>query len=457
MIFGKIKELYFVGIGGSGMSGIAEILFNLGYKISGSDIYSTEITDRLQSLGIMVYDRHDPENIGAANVVVISSAVGEDNPEVIEARKRGIAVIKRAEMLGELMRLKYSIGIAGTHGKTTVTSMIGKILADAGLDPTVIVGGIVAGRGTGASLGSGDYLVAEADEFDRSFMAMFPSMAVVTNIEAEHLDSYTGLEDLENCFVDYMNRVPFYGLVVYSADDPILKKLKARITRTAVSFGLEPGADYRANDITFGEGFSKFAVHKEETKLGEVHLNIPGQHNIYNALSAIASACELEIPFDTIADSLMKFKGVSRRFEIKELVENILVIDDYAHHPTEIAATIDTARSYNRRLIVIYQPHLYSRTKQFYKEFAEVLHYADITLLVDIHPAREKPIEGVTSEMIARHSRNLGYDNVRYIGAGEEAVREVTKIARSGDMIMTVGAGSVTLLAPRIIKSLKEK
>jgi len=457
MIFGKIKELFFVGIGGSGMSGIAEILHNLGYKISGSDNNPSDITRRLQELGVTIFYEHRAENIGTANVVVISSAVSADNPEVIEAGKRGVAVIKRAEMLGELMRLKYSIGIAGTHGKTTTTSMIGKIMRDAGLDPTVIVGGIVTGRGTGASLGGGDYLVAEADEYDRSFLSMFPSMAVITNIEPEHLDCYDGQQDLENCFVTYMNRVPFYGLVVYPADDPIVSRLQSRITRASVSFGLTPGADYQAVDIECIEGHSKFTVFGRDEKLGDIRLAVPGKHNVRNALAALAAVMELEVPFDAAADSLSKFRGVGRRFEIKAVVDDIMVVDDYAHHPTEITATIETAKTYGRRVIVIYQPHLFSRTLQFYKEFAEVLHHADLVLLTDIYPAREKPIEGVTAGMIEEYAKEKGFDNIRFIGEKENAVCEIAETSRPGDMIITVGAGSITLLSPQIVKTLEER
>ncbi len=391
MIFGKFKELFFVGIGGAGMSGIAEILLNLGYKVSGSDISSSEMTEYLEQIGIKIYPRHQTGNIGTSNVVVISSAVGNDNPEVIEARKRGIPVIKRAEMLGELMRLKYSIGIAGTHGKTTTTSMIGKIMTDARLDPTIIVGGIVAGKGSGASLGTGDYLVAEADEYDRSFLSMFPSMSVITNIEPDHLDCYDGMDDLENSFLNYMNRVPFFGLVVYSADDPTLDRLHGKITRASVSFGLAEKADYQAVNIQYREGGSQFSVFHNGEKLGGIILNVPGKHNIMNAIASVAATSELEIPFDIITDSLHKFRGVGRRFEIKSIVNNIMVVDDYAHHPTEVIATLDTAKaSYNRRVIAVFQPHLFSRTRQFYKEFAEALHRADTAFLCDIYPARGK-------------------------------------------------------------------
>nr|MBN2277536.1 UDP-N-acetylmuramate--L-alanine ligase [candidate division Zixibacteria bacterium] len=456
MIFGKFKELFFVGIGGSGMSGIAEILHNLGYKISGSDIYPSEVTEHLQKLGITVYDRHQAANIGTANVVVISSAVKETNPEVVEAREKGVPVIKRAEMLGELMRLKYSIGISGTHGKTTTTSMVGKIMADAEFDPTVIVGGIVAGKGSGASLGAGDYLVAEADEFDRSFLSMFPTMAVITNIEPDHLDCYDGMDDLEQAFLTYMNRVPFYGQVLYNADDPILLKLRNRITRASVSFGLLPGADYQAAAITHREGGVTFEVIRKGDRLGRIILGVPGEHNVRNALTATAVAMELEVPFNTIAASLQEFRGVGRRFDIKKTVQNIMVVDDYAHHPTEIKATIRTARtSYNRRIIAIFQPHLFSRTQLFYREFAEALAEADICLLTDIYPAREEPIEGVTSEMISRYASTNGVENIWYIGPLENAVEQVLQVVRPGDMVITIGAGSITRINGQIVKELE--
>ncbi len=456
MIFGKFKELYFVGIGGSGMSGIAEILHNLGYKITGSDISTGEVTDHLAGLGIEVYDRHDGVNIGTANVVVISSAVKEDNPEVIEARKRGIPVIKRAEMLGELMRLKYSIGVSGTHGKTTTTSMLGKIMSDARLDPTVIVGGIVAGKGSGASLGAGDYLVAEADEFDRSFLSMFPTMAVITNIEPDHLECYDGMEDLENSFVTYMNRVPFYGEVVYCADDPIMAKLKKRITRASVSFGLTPGADYQAIDIKHREGGSEFELFRHDERLGKIILNVIGEYNIRNALAAAAAALELEVDFDTVAESLKNFRGVGRRFEIKAVVNDIMVVDDYAHHPTEIIATLDSAKkSYNRRVLAVFQPHLFSRTQLFYREFAEALRRADKCFLVDIFPARERPIQGVTSEMITRYAAEKGYGDITYIGPKENAVGRIQDEARGGDLVITIGAGSITRINPDIVEALK--
>jgi UDP-N-acetylmuramate--alanine ligase len=456
MIFGKFKELFFVGIGGSGMSGIAEILHNLGYRISGSDISFSEVTQHLESLGIKVYDRHDASNLGTANVVVISSAIKEANPEIIEARAKGIPVIKRAEMLGELMRLKYSIGVSGTHGKTTTTSMIGKIMTDAGLDPTLIVGGIVAGKGSGASLGAGDYLVAEADEYDRSFLSMFPSMAVITNIEPDHLECYDGMEDLESSFLTYMNRVPFYGMVVYSADDPVLAKLHRKITRASVSFGYSSEADYQAVDIAHTRGGAEFTVFKRSEHLGRVVLNIPGEHNVRNALASVTATSELEVSFETIAKSLKEFRGVGRRFEIKATIGDIMIVDDYAHHPTEITASLEAARkSYGRRIVLIFQPHLFSRTQILYREFAEALRLADICWVVDIYPAREEPINGVTAELITRYAAREGYDHIQYVGMMENAVARVLETARSGDMVITMGAGSITRINPEIIGGLK--
>lgn len=457
MLFGKIKKLFFVGIGGSGMSGIAEILHNLGYRISGSDIRESEITRRLEEMGVKISYGHSPKNIGSANVVVISSAVGEDNPEVAEAKNRGIAVIKRAEMLGELMRLKFSLGIAGTHGKTTTTSMLGNILHDAGLDPTVIVGGIVAGRGTGASLGSGDYMVAEADEYDKSFLKMFPTLAVVTNIEEDHLECYDGVEDLENSFVQYMNRVPFYGMVVYNADDPRLQRLSPEVVRPSVSFGFSEDADYRAVDYEMIEGGSRFTVFKHEEKLGGIILHVPGKHNASNAMAAVAAAAELEIPFEKTADSLLNFRGVGRRFELKGIANDIMVVDDFAHHPTEIRAAIDTAKTYGRRIIAVFQPHLFTRTQMFFKEFAEILHDVHKVFVTDIQPAREKPIAGVHASMISDYASARGYENIEYLGAKEKAIEEVANIAKPGDMIMTIGAGSVTVLGPKILEKLQEK
>jgi UDP-N-acetylmuramate--alanine ligase len=454
-MFGKIKKLHFVGIGGAGMSGIAEILHNLGYQISGSDLSPSEMTAYLQALGIRVETEHRAANLADTDVVVISSAVGEDNPEVVEARRRGLPVIKRAEMLGELMRLKFSIGVAGTHGKTTTTSMIAAVLRQGNYQPTIIVGGVVAGLGTGAALGSGDYLVAEADEYDRSFLAMYPSLAVVTNVEPDHLDCYDSFEHLQESFLAYMNRVPFFGSVVINADDPSLQKLRHRIARPYVTFGFDPEADYRALNINLEPERTTFSVYRRGDLLGQLILRVPGRHNVANALAAVATCYELEVPFTTIADGLMNFRGVGRRFEFIGAVNDILLFDDYAHHPTEVRATLTAARElYQRRLVVIFQPHLFSRTRDFYREFAQSLSLADKCLLVDIYPAREQPLAGVTSELIVREGQALGGDFVG-VGTRQQAVEVARTVCRPGDMVITMGAGSITLAKKELLEVLK--
>ncbi|MDX9856187.1 MAG: UDP-N-acetylmuramate--L-alanine ligase [candidate division Zixibacteria bacterium] len=453
MMFGRFKRLFFVGIGGAGMSGIAEILKNLGYEISGSDTTPSEVTDYLQSIGIKVAAEHRAANISDIDVVVISSAVGENNPEVVEARRLGIPVIKRAEMLGELMRLKFSVGVAGTHGKTTTTSMIGKILRQASLHPTLIVGGVVAELGTGASLGEGDYLVAEVDEYDRSIFAMFPSMAVVLNIEADHLDCYSDMDDLRGAFLSYINRVPFYGSAIISADDPNLSSLRGRITRPFATFGFATDADYRAVEIKQEPGRTTFSVYCRGDLLGEIILRVPGRHNVANALAATAAARELDVSFENIADALRQFNGVGRRFELIGTAHGVTVIDDYAHHPTEIAATLDTARTnFSGRIIAVFQPHLFSRTKHFLREFADVLSRADHCILTDIYPARELPMPGVTSDSIREEALRQGHRNFTYVGKKENAIDEVVGMARPGDTIVIIGAGSITHIRKPVLE-----
>ncbi len=457
LMFGRFRKLHFVGIGGAGMSGLGEILHNLGYAVTGSDCSSSDVTRYLQSLGVRIFDSHAAEHVREADVVIISSAIGESNPEVIEARRLGIPVIKRAEMLGELMRLKYSVGVAGTHGKTTTTSMIGKILQAAGFEPTQIVGGVVAELGTGAALGEGDYLVAEADEYDRSIFAMFPTMAVVLNIEPDHLDCYEDMDDLRDAFLAYINRVPFYGLAVVSADDKNIARLKDRISRPYVTFGFTAEADYRAVEIVSGPGRSEFSVYRKQDLLGRIRLPVPGHHNVANALAAVAAATELDVPFVTVADALAGFRGVGRRFEIVAEVNDVLVVDDYAHHPTEIEATLTTAReAYGRRVIAVFQPHLYSRTRDFAADFARVLARADWCVLTDIYPAREEPIEGIDSELIQREARRQGAENFSYVGKKENAVAEIARLVKRGDMVITIGAGSITHIRRMIVERLKE-
>lgn len=458
LMFGKIRKLYFVGIGGSGMSGIAEILYNLGFEISGSDQNVSDITRYLAERGVRIYEGHHAANLQDAEVVVISSAVGEANPEVVEARRLGIPVIKRAEMLGELMRLKFSIGVAGTHGKTTTTSMIGRILQSGGLKPTIIVGGIVAELGTGASLGEGEYLVAEADEYDRSFLSMFPTMAVVTNLEADHLDCYRDLDDLSDSFVTYMNRVPFYGSVVLSADNERLMRLRDRLARPYVTFGFSVEADYRAVEVQLEPGRAVFSLYRQGEYLGDLLLHVTGKHNVANALASAAACTELGVPFEMIADGLRGFTGVGRRFEIVGEADGVLVVDDYAHHPTEVETTLRTAKDvYGRRVIVVFQPHLFSRTRDFADEFASALSVADRCLLVDIYPAREKPMPGVTAELIQAKAAEKGIGCFTCIGERQNAASEVLKIVQPGDIVITMGAGSITLERKNILEVLKQR
>ncbi|RKX25217.1 MAG: UDP-N-acetylmuramate--L-alanine ligase [Candidatus Zixiibacteriota bacterium] len=457
IMFGRFKRLHFVGIGGAGMSGIAEILANLGYAITGSDCTPSGITEYLESLGVRVNGVHSAEQVEGADVVIISSAVGDDNPEVVEARRLGVPVIKRAEMLGELMRLKFAIGVAGSHGKTTTTSMIGRVLQHAQYDPTLVVGGIVAELGTGAELGSGDYLVAEVDEYDRSIFASFPSMAVVLNIERDHLECYEDMDDLRGAFLAYVNRVPFYGSAIVSADDQNVALILQQITRPYATFGFSAGADYRAVDVKTEVDRSLFSVYYREELLGEIILSVPGRHNVANALAAVAAATELGIAFVTIAEALAGFHGVGRRFEIVGEVNDILVIDDYAHHPTEIEATLKAAKeAYGQRIIAVFQPHLFSRTRDFLQEFATTLAAADWCVLTDIFPAREEPIPGLTSENIKDEAARQGATHFSYVGVKENAVDEVKRRAKPGDMVMTIGAGSITHIRNAILERLKE-
>jgi len=458
LMFGRFKRLHFVGIGGAGMSGIAEILHNLGYAITGSDSTPSEITEYLHSQGVGIKAGHSPENLDEVDVVIISSAIDPDNPEVVEAKRRGIPVIKRAEMLGELMRLKFAVGIAGTHGKTTTTSMIGRILQAADLQPTLVVGGVVAELGTGAALGQGNYLVAEADEYDRSILSMFPSMAVVLNIEPDHLDCYDDMDDLRSAFLEYINRVPFYGTAVVSADDENLARLIPQITRPLVTFGFSKNADYRAVDLEHQPAQTSFTVVHRGESLGRISIQLPGRYNVANALAAVASATELDVPFSTIADCLSKFRGVARRFEIVGEVNDILLVDDYAHHPTELQAVISTAKeTYGRRLIVVFQPHLFSRTRDFVDQFARVLAEADHCILTAIYPAREAPIEGVTSDLIRKAAARNGDNHFTYVGTKENALDEIDRIVKPGDLVMTIGAGSITHIRQQILERLRTK
>jgi UDP-N-acetylmuramate--alanine ligase len=458
MRFKRVKKLHFVGIGGTGMCGIAEILWNLGYKVTGSDIKASDSTDRLEKLGIKIFQGHKKENVSEADVLVISSAVKDSNPEVAFAKENKIPVIRRAEMLGELMRMKYGIGVAGTHGKTTTTSMIGQILTEAGLDPTIIVGGRVKNLGSNAKLGQGEYLVAEADEFDRSFLRLSPTVAVVTTLEAEHLDYYRDLEEIKSVFIEFVNKVPFYGSVVLCLDEPSIQEIMPRIERPIITYGLVPQADLVADSISFLENESFFKIRYKEKDLGEIKLLVPGMHNVKNSLAALCVGLELEIPLEKIKKALSEFRGVHRRFEIKGEINGVMIVDDYAHHPTEIKATLKAAREgWKKRIITVFQPHLYSRTKDFHKEFGKSFFDSDLLIITDVYPAREEPIPGVTGELVASSAKEFGHKEVFYIPEKEEMVPFLLKNLKEGDLVITVGAGDIYKTGEDLISALKER
>ena len=463
-MFAKIQRVHFVGIGGIGMSGIAEVLLNLGYKISGSDLKPSPVTDRLATLGATIFEGHRAENVAGAEVVVISSAVTHQNPEVMEARKCHIPVIQRAEMLAELMRLKYGIAVAGMHGKTTTTSMIAAVLAAGGLDPTVVVGGRVDAMGSNARLGKSHYLVAEADESDRSFLKLSPILAVVTNIDREHMDCYRDMADVEQAFVEFMDRVPFYGMVVVCNDDDCLRALLPKLRRRVMTYGLRPDSDFRVADSErprvdgHERPVSRFRVDYRGQSLGDFHLHVPGRHNILNATAAIAVGVGLEVAPDAICRALEKFRGVDRRFQLRGCVGEISVIDDYGHHPTEIRATLSAARQCGyKRIHVVFQPHRYTRTQDLADQFATAFGDADSLFVLDIYAASEPPIQGVTGECLARHIANLGKREAIYAASFADAVEKVASLARPGDMVLTLGAGSVSQLGPQILERLQTR
>ncbi|MEO8190786.1 MAG: UDP-N-acetylmuramate--L-alanine ligase [Acidobacteriota bacterium] len=447
MRFLRLRRLHFVGAGGVGMSGLAEILLlSTPLEISGCDQQRSENTDRLTKLGARVAYGHDGSHVRDADLVVISSAIGETNPEVVAARERGIPVIRRAEMLAEIMRLKQGVAIAGTHGKTTTTSLAGMVLTEAGFDPTIVVGGQVRILGTNARLGKGDYLVAEADEFDRSFLELTPVVAVITNIEADHLDCYRDLDDIQDAFATFANRVPFYGAVVLCIDDPGAREIVPRIKRRVVTYGESPEANVRAREIDLQATGTTFEVWEGQTwSLGSVHLRLPGRHNVANALAAIAVGRELSIPFPTIARALSEFTGVVRRFETKGERGGVLVVDDYAHHPTEIAATLASARQVypDRRLVALFQPHLYSRTRDFSGEFGRVLTASDLAIVTDVYPSREQPLPGVSGQLVADAARSHGHSDVVYVPVKKELVAELERLLKPGDLLLTMGAGDI--------------
>jgi UDP-N-acetylmuramate--alanine ligase len=455
-MFKRYQQIHFVGIGGSGMSGIAEILLNLGYRVTGSDQKRNDAVERLAELGAKIFIGHAAANVEGAHVVVYSSAVSRDNVEVQVARQHQIPTIPRAEMLAELMRLKYGIAVAGTHGKTTTTSMVGAVLAEGRYDPTIVVGGRVTSLGSNARLGQGEYLVAEADESDGSFLKLAPTIAVVTTIDAEHLDHYGSLDAIRDAFVAFVNRVPFYGAAVLCLDEPNIQRLIPRIEKRIVTYGLESGADLVARRLHLAGMTSRFEVFQRGSLLGEIELQIPGRHNVLNALAAVGVGLDLEIPFATIRRALAAFTGVQRRFQILGRPRGVTVVDDYGHHPAEIRATLAAAKAgFDCRVVTVFQPHRYSRTLHLRTEFLTAFNLADVLLVMDIYPAGEAAIPGVTAEDLANGIRSHGHRDVTYLGSSRTRVVEhLADIVRTGDLVITLGAGDVSQLGPELLQRL---
>ena len=453
-MFGNIRHIHFVGIGGSGMSGIAEVLLNLGYVVSGSDQKRSPVTERLAGQGAHIFEGHAAAHVEGAHVVVISTAVRPTNPEVVEARRLGIPVIPRAEMLAELMRLKYGVAVAGSHGKTTTTSMVAMILDKGGLDPTVVVGGRLGVLGSGARLGRGDFMVAEADESDRSFLKLSPTIAIVTNIDREHLDTYKDLADVQEAFLGFLNKVPFYGAGVVCLDDGPVQDILPRVERRVVTYGLSPQAQVSARDVRLKPSGSTYVLSANGETLGEIDVAVPGAHNVLNSLAAVAVGLELAVSFESIRQGLAAFTGVDRRFQIRGDAGGVLVVDDYGHHPTEIRATLETlrGRAGSRRTVVLFQPHRYTRTQHLWDEFCRAFHLADVLLVADIYPAGEEAVAGITSEALAEAITRRGHRHVLYVGdlraAGERLAREV----KEGDVVLTLGAGSVWTAGDELLK-----
>jgi UDP-N-acetylmuramate--alanine ligase len=460
-VLGRTRRVHFVGVGGIGMSGIAELLANLGYEVSGSDAKGSDITERLARLGVRIARGHDAGHVGQADVVVTSSAIQAANPEVEEARRRGIPVIPRAEMLAELMRLRYGIAIAGAHGKTTTTSMVALVLERAGLDPTAVIGGRLSAFGSNARLGGGDYMVVEADESDRSFLKLTPAIAVITNIDHEHMESYGSWDALQQAFVDFANKVPFYGTVVACVDDGPVRALLPRLTRRVVTYGLDgSGATVMARGMALESFGSRCQIlhtpaDGPTTELGELHLRVPGRHNLMNALGAVAVGLEVGVSFAKIASGFADFRGAERRFQLRGEVRGVMVVDDYGHHPTEIAAVIAAARAgLDRRVVVVFQPHRYTRTRDLLDAFGEALGGADEVILTDIYAAGESPIDGATAEAVEAVVRKTGRP-VRLVKALDDIPAAVAATARPNDLVITLGAGSIGSMPDRILEALK--
>ncbi len=457
-LFSKKTKVHFVGIGGIGMSGIAEVLLNLGYPVSGSDVRTTPTTARLLSLGARVFEGHRPAHVGDADVVVISSAVRTDNPEVLEAERRQVPIIPRAEMLAELMRLKYGIAVAGSHGKTTTTSMVAVVLDQAGLDPTMVIGGRIGSLGSNARLGNSDLMVVEADESDRSFLSLSPVLAVVTGIDREHMEAYRDLADLEDAFVSFVNKVPFYGASVLCLDEERIQDILPRVRRRHITYGFSTQADITAEGVRHEGASSIFRLRVRGDDAGEVRLRVPGRIAVLNSLAAVGVALELGIGMDDLRKGLSAFSGVDRRFQLKADVAGTLVVDDYGHHPTEIRATLDTAKdAFGKRTIVVFQPHRYTRVQALFDEFCRAFHQADLLLVTEIYPAGEEPIEGVSGKKLADGIKEHGHRDVRFVGGLEEVPGIVEREIREGDLILTLGAGSVTTLSERLAEMVRAR
>ncbi len=457
-MFSSIKKLHFVGIGGIGMSGIAEILLDEGFKISGSDNALTEVTERLQHLGAEVFEGHKTGNIkDDVDALVYSSAVMSDNPEVVEARRRKIPVIRRAEMLAEVMRLKYGIGIAGTHGKTTTTSMVSLVLMEGGLDPTVIVGGKLSGLGgTNARLGKGEFIVVEADEFDRSFLSITPTIAVLTTLETDHLDCYRDLDDIKGAFTQFANKVPFYGSVILCLDESALQEIMPQLrTKKIITYGMSSQSDLQAVEIHHKENSTTLGVLWTGKDLGIVTLRVPGRHNVQNALAAIAVGLELGVSFSKIKAGIEKFTGVFRRWEKKGEAAGITLYDDYAHHPTECRATLTGVKAgWRNRVVCVFQPHLYSRTKDFYEDFGKAFLLADVLVVTDVYPAREEPVQGITGELITNAAKQYGHKDAHYVQNKKDVPQFLGRVARKGDIVITMGAGDIWKYGEEFLKKL---
>ncbi len=454
----KINHIHFIGIGGIGMSGIAEVLLNLGYEVSGSDIRKTEITRRLEQLGAQVYYQHQGKNIEGSGVVVVSSAIKEGNPEIHAAAEKLIPVIPRAEMLAELMRMKYGVAVAGTHGKTTTTSLIATVLAHGGLDPTVVTGGKLNSIGSSAKLGQGDFLVAEADESDGSFLKLLPTIAVVTNIDPEHLDYYQGIEQIKEAFLQFIDRIPFFGLAVLCLDQENVQDLIPQLKKRFTTYGLSSQADFQAKDMSFDGPHTSFELVHMGKPIGRLTVQMPGIHNVYNVLATVATAFELDVDFKTIQEAIAGFSGIQRRFQKKAEIEDILVFDDYGHHPTEIKATLRAAkRGWRRRVLALFQPHRYTRTKALFDDFLTAFYEADVLVITDIYPAGEEEIEGVHARHLFEGIREHGHRDVHYISDRHEILQYLLTVIMPGDLLITLGAGDIYRVGEDLIEELGKK